>query len=155
MKDHQFLNKIAEFLLEANEHGYAAYVRDTKEPDNSHTIEYSSGDWRYHDNYFGGEPYGGREAVFFKGKPVYMMVYYGSVNQNIGTHKVYPFLRKALLIRQKENPYRGPKLFEEGNLRYVNDWVGEVDNFNGEERIFDGDSCIYSAKYMGGLVDQR
>lgn len=38
--------------------------------DNSRTIEYENGDWRYHDKYFGGEPYGGREIVHYRGKRI-------------------------------------------------------------------------------------
>lgn len=35
------------------------------------------------DNFFGGEPYGGREVVFYEEKPVWMMVYYGWVAEGI------------------------------------------------------------------------
>ena len=84
------------------------------------------------------------------------MVYYGSIKLNFETSKVYPFLRKALLVRQKENPYRGPKLFEEGGMKYVNSWDGTMENFSGEENIFcEGGDCIYTAKYSEGLIDQR
>lgn len=151
----KFLDKIADFLVEANNYGYAAEAKEKKESDHSNTIEYRSGDWRYQDNYFGGEPYGGREVVFYKDQPVYMMVYYGWVGLEVNANKIYPFLRKSLLVRQKENPYRGPKLFEEGTMKYVNSWTGGVSNFSGEEKIFDGETCVYTAKYIGGLIDQK
>ena len=37
-------------------------------------------EWHYHDNFFGGEPYGGREVIFCHDQPVWMMVYYGEVS---------------------------------------------------------------------------
>ncbi len=36
-------------------------------------------EWAFHDNYFGGEPYGGRSVAFHQGKPVWIAVYYGWV----------------------------------------------------------------------------
>jgi len=55
----------------------------------------------------------------------------------------------------EDKPYRGPKEFNEGNYTYSNDFVGEVDNFFGEETIKFNGKEIYKAKYIGGLVDQR
>ena len=41
------------------------------------TIPYEKGDWKSHDNFFGGEPYGGRIIVF-----------YNSVQENHGLQPV-------------------------------------------------------------------
>src|SRR2546426_8105571 len=67
------------FLMDASRRGYAAgrSAVKTREADHSTTIVLEHGEWRFHDNYFGGEPYGGREVVFFRGQPVWMAVYYG------------------------------------------------------------------------------
>jgi hypothetical protein len=32
---------------------------------------------------------------------------------------------------------------------------GDVENFRGEERIYDGEELLYIARYMGGLVDKN
>jgi hypothetical protein len=63
---------LTRFLFEAKDHGYADIqrARPTTERDHSLTIGYESGDWRLHDNFFGGEPYGGRAVVFVKGRPL-------------------------------------------------------------------------------------
>jgi len=68
------------FLLDAGRRGYAAGGTAVKiqEADHSTTIVLDDGKWRFHDNYFGGEPYGGREIVFLDGRPVWMAVYYGA-----------------------------------------------------------------------------
>jgi hypothetical protein len=64
------------FLMDASRRGYAAGRSAVKmrEADHSTTIVLEHGDWKFHDNYFGGEPYGGREVVFLGGQPVWMAV---------------------------------------------------------------------------------
>lgn len=124
-----------------------------KQPDGSTTIEYREGNWAFHDNYFGGEPYGGREVVFYQGKPVWMMVYYGFVYIEIGNAEVYGILMEALRNTTADAPYRGPEKFEKGNWRYENKLEGEVGNFRGTEKIYRDEECVYEASYIGGLVD--
>lgn len=70
---------LQQFLLEANKSGYAGgkVKQWIKEKDGSTTILFEKNEWKSHDNFFGGEPYGGRTIVFYKDKPFWMMVYYG------------------------------------------------------------------------------
>ncbi len=150
-------NKLKEFILEASHNTYANGNEDIrkKQVDGSTTIEYVNGDWKFHDNYFGGEPYGGREVVFYKDKPVWVMVYYGWVTEGVSTDRVYPILGKALSNSTVEKPYRGPDEYVEGNSIYANDMEGDVESFRGEERVYEGEELLYVARYMGGLVDQN
>src|SRR2546428_5118267 len=69
---------LLQFLLDASRRGYAAggSVVKVQEADHSTTIVLEHGKWRFHDNYFGGEPYGGREVVFLEGRPAWMALYY-------------------------------------------------------------------------------
>jgi hypothetical protein len=149
------LKELKKFILEASHNTFASGNEEIgkKEEDKSTSIAYSNGDWEYHDNYFGGEPYGGREVVFFKGKPVWMMVYYGWVTEGVNTDRVYPILGKALSNSTVKKPYRGPDEYIEGTTIYANDLEGDVESFRGEERIYDGEELLYIARYMGGLVD--
>lgn len=149
--------ELKQFLLESNRAGYAGGEERgwVKEVDGSTTIVFESGDWRSDDNFFGGEPYGGRTVVFKEGKPYWMMVYYGWVIEGETSDQVYSFLRNALRQMPGDFPYRGPKKHKEGDYSYLNYWDGEVDRFSGEEKIFQGDRLIYKANYLGGLVDQR
>jgi hypothetical protein len=146
------------FLVESIKAGYAGLGESGKknETDGSKTFSFQKGDWKSHDNYFGGEPFGGRTVVFYNDKPVWMMVYYGSVGKDITNFaKLYEVLQKALLLAPEQNPYRGPESFKEDDFEYKNTWVGEVDNFSGEEVIMHQDVEIYRAKYLGGLVNVR
>jgi len=151
------LKELKQFILEASHNTYASGDKNIREiqDDKSTTVTYSKGDWKYHDNYFGGEPYGGREVVFYKDKPVWMMVYYGWIVESIDTDRVYPILGKALSNSTIDKPYRGPDEYIEGNSIYANDMEGNVESFRGEERIYDGEELLYIARYMGGLINKN
>ena len=153
------MNKEAlkQFLIDSNKAGYAGGEEKKwiKEDDGSTTIPFEKGPWRSDDNFFGGEPYGGRTIVFHKGKPAWIMVYYGWVAEGVETDPVYGVLRGALMRMPEDYPFRGPKEYKEEEFTYTNSWEGEVDRFSGEEAITHGGKLVYKANYLGGLVDQR
>ncbi|MFA5935180.1 MAG: DUF5680 domain-containing protein [Candidatus Paceibacterota bacterium] len=147
---------LKEFILKASRATYASGNESIKQKqsDESTTIVFEDGEYRYHDNYFGGEPYGGREVIFFNNKPVWMMVYYGLVHNNTEAKEVYPFLVQSLSNTTLDMLYRGPTLFEKENWKYTNDFKGDVENLSGIEKIFKDNVCVYEASYMGGFVAQ-
>ena len=151
------LELLRQFLIDSNKAGYAGGQEKKwiKEPDGSTSIPFEKYPWRSHDNFFGGEPYGGRIIVFYKEKPVWMMVYYGWVEEGIENNAVYGVLRNALMHMPNEYPFRGPKEFIEGKFVYTNVWHGEFKRFAGEEAIAQKGNLVYKANYMGGLVDQK
>jgi hypothetical protein len=151
--------ELKRYLWNAAKHGYADKEKErqwAKEADHSTTIRHTDGQWSMDDNFFGGEPYGGREVVFFDGKPVWMMVYYGSVAPAIANVRaVYSYLQDALANPDADLPVRGPRAFEQGSLRYEATWNGGINAFTGREAIFDGGREIYAASFVGGVVDAR
>ncbi|MDP3993086.1 MAG: DUF5680 domain-containing protein [bacterium] len=150
------IDDIRRFLVKANRNGYGnESVKEANEADGSHTIIYSDGDWLFHDNFFGGEPFGGREVISYKDKPVWMMVYYGYVSELSLQKEVYAFLKKALLNFPEDMPYRGPKELIEGDRQYNNSVTGEFDSFSGEESISFRSRSVYQAGYQGGLIDKE
>lgn len=152
------LENLRQFLIESNKAGYAGGEEKKwiKESDGSTTIPFESGLWRSNDNFFGGEPYGGRVVVFFENKPVWMMVYYGWVEEQVSdASAVYGVLRSALMAMPENHPYRGPERLEVGDFVYANKWEGKLDRYHGEEAITQSGQQIYKATYLGGLVDQR
>jgi hypothetical protein len=149
----QITKEFIDFLIEAKKNGYASGDSKKTEKDGSKTITFSKGRYSYNDNYFGGEPYGGREVVFIDGKAFWMMVYYGAVIEG-DVKKIYPFLQKALRTIKDEAPYRGDIKFEEDEYKYTNIYSGNVNSFSGLEMIFYKGKVIYEANYRGGLVDQ-
>ncbi len=157
-KQDGFLDELLGFVIEEHIAGYASDNKSNwvKESDGSTSIRYEKGEWEVHDNFFGGEPYGGREVVFHKGYPVWMMVYYGAVSETEPNLKeIYQFLQKALKACPKNNPYRGPKEFIEGSFVYRNSPKGKIVVFSGKEEILKNGKVVYWAKYEGGLVDQK
>lgn len=122
----------------------------------SRTIRFSDGDYSMEDNFFGGDPYGGQQVVFFKNEPCWMMVYYGGIYEEItNPDGLYDFLREALQNPPKKLPFRGPESYKNNNFEYKNQIAGSDAEFSGNEKIFKDGKQVYWAKYIGGLVDQR
>jgi hypothetical protein len=148
------LDSLKKFILEASRATYASGNESLKQKqdDGSTTIIYKNDKYKYHDNYFGGEPYGGREVIFLDNKPIWMMVYYGFVHQDIKNEEVYPFLIESLSNSTIDMPYRGPTVHIKDGWKYENKFIGKVDKFSGTEKIFKDGVCVYEASYMGGFV---
>lgn len=147
--------KLREFIFKASRATYASGDSSIKEKqeDGSTTIRFEDGEYTFHDNYFGGEPYGGREVVFLNNKAIWMMVYYGFVDPSVEAKEVYPFLMASLSHSTLEIPYRGPELYKEGSFTYENTFVGDTTKFSGTEKIYKDGVCVYEASYLGGFVD--
>lgn len=158
MSNKKFVKDLESFLKESGKADYASgdYKNWNKESDGSTTIEYKSGDWRSHDNFFGGEPYGGRIVVHYKEKPVWIFVYYGWIEPFVkDIQEVYEVLKSALNADPENKIFRGPKQFYRGKFTYKNSQKGDLERFFGEETIYQNKKEVYKAKYMGGLVDLR
>jgi len=152
------IEKLRAFLLYCGREGDAHIPEGAmkKEQDGSTSITLEKENWKFHDNYFGGEPYGGREVVFYGSRPIWIMVYYGNVDAGVSDlEPVYGFLKKALALVPDEAPYRGPAKFLDGDFQYENTWNGSLEAFSGEEIIYLHGEKVYSARYGGGLVAQR
>lgn len=145
------------FIQRANKEGYGSGKENwKKEEDGSTTIVCKFGDFRAHDNFFGGEHYGGRKVIFYKGEPVWIMVYYGAVVAGQDINRIYATIQKALSNAPAEMPVRGPRELEYRKLTYENGWRGNIENFSGHEAIVNEKGrTVCTVSYMGGLVDQR
>ena len=150
--------QLSQFLIEAKTSTYAAgdSAKRNKETDQSTTMIFEKWEWRYHDNYFVGEPYGGREVASFQWKPIWMMTYYGWVekNRNIVVGEVYRILQWALRNIPENAPYRGPLEYKDEEYIYHNSYTWNLEQFSGKEIIRKGDEIVYQAQYMGGIIDQ-
>lgn len=146
-------DELKAFLILAKKSGYASGEGSTvREKDGSYSTRFSNSNFSFHDSWFGGEPFGGREAVFKNNKPYWMMVYYGSDSRK--AKNLIPFLRNALSQIPSDMPVRGPKYFKKELFEYKNTWTGIIGSFYGHEEIFNNGEKVYEARYSGGLVDQ-
>lgn len=63
---------LRKFLIIAKKAGYASGGESgaVKEDNDSKSTRFEEGDFKFHDNWFGNEPFGGREVVFYKINPI-------------------------------------------------------------------------------------
>lgn len=151
------IEELRDYLQVFSKEGYAKDP-GTGNADGSKTIRHISddGNWSTTDTYWGGEPYAGCETVSYNGKPFWSIVYYGNVDPKVeNIDNLYTFLRSALDNTDPSFPVRGPEQFDAGDLRYNNHWHGNLEAFQGKERILKNGSEIYNATYLGGYVNQR
>ena len=150
------LKELHVFLAKANLPHADGSAQIIREQDGSRTIVYLDGDWSMNDNFFGGEPYGGRQVVFYKNEPVWLCVYYGWVSKDRkSADDVYDFLREALQYPPDDMPLRGPKVYKKGSFEYRHQVPEQLSSFESEEIILENSQQVYWAKLVGGLIDQR
>lgn len=115
----------------------------------SHDFQYQEGDFYYHDTYLGGEKFGGEEAVWRKGKPIWCMNYAG---RTLGENFSIDFLKEALSKVSADKPFRGPDIFTNGDYHYHSRVEGGFEWYQGYEEIFCREQKIYECFFHGGEV---
>ncbi len=149
--------QIADFLFSALSESWAKEdVVETNPFPKLKLIKSESGDWRYVDQYVGGEPFQGFEVVWFKDVPIWSMTYRGRYKGREDYKLFLKFLKTALMQMPKDAPYRGPSIFESAEFagwKYENKWNGKIKEFNGKEKISVNNKIVYQARYQGGIVN--
>lgn len=115
---------------------------------------YERGDWKYLDSYAWNHDGGGEEFVYYQGKVVWVMNYYGFLIGEQDKKEVYGFLHDALRLRHPVLPVRGDALEDAvRGLRYEIEFErAEVANFVGKERVFKNGTLAYECYFHGGYV---
>ncbi len=119
--------------------------------------EYSEGDFEYLDSYFGYTRDQSTETIKFQGEEVWKMRSQGGMSPGLEreARRCFSFLKKALRNTSADFPVRGPRQFRKGHLLYLNEWKGDLQEFEGEEKIFWLEKVIYSRTYSGGTVRKQ
>ncbi|MGY8638299.1 DUF5680 domain-containing protein [Bradyrhizobium sp. 14AA] len=152
---------LAPFLVEAKRRTYAGLDDDatvaTPLLAGSKQLEHRAPPYAYRDIYFGMGFFVGQETVSHDGRVVWSMSYSGGARAEITDREtfltIYKFLRQALLGVSVEQPYRGPRLFEQAGMVYRNGVSGALDRFHGVETIARHDGApLYELNYSGGLL---
>ncbi|MFA6982114.1 MAG: DUF5680 domain-containing protein [Patescibacteria group bacterium] len=150
-------NDLQKQLRKFNLMGYSdSTVKYEDNQKNGKILTRQEGDWKYEDEYYGGEPYSGNETLWYKGLNVFRCVYWGKVASGVNFSDIYSFLRKAL----KEGPtgkcvHRGPERFVEGEMAYTNECEGDTEEFVQVERIYINNKEVYLAHFIGGRINVR
>lgn len=120
----------------------------------SHDLLFEEEKWAYHDSYFGSSDFIGEEVVYYEGKPVWAMNYYGRIlRADLITAAQAGQMIKASLSRvHKEGRFLGGFKHTEQDLTYVDASNGNVDCFHGRELIHRGQETAYELNYHGGLI---
>lgn len=143
------------FIKSAKENTFAAGADPVESSRNGSTdFVYEEGKYTYRDSFLGDLSDVGEELVWFEDEPVWGMNYRGGMieGHEDKANEVFEFLKEALSNVPVDYPYRGPKCWKNGNMVYVNHVDGNVTDFVGKERIYQGGEMIYERKYHGGRI---
>ncbi|MGY4358361.1 hypothetical protein ACVWZR_007491 [Bradyrhizobium sp. i1.3.1] len=152
---------LAAFLVEAKRRTYAGLDDDATVAApllaGSKQLEHREPPYAYRDIYFGMGFFVGQETVSQDDRVIWSMSYSGGARADITDRstllEIYKFLRQALLGVSVEEPYRGPRLFEQAGMVYRNEVDGALDRFHGVETISRHDGApLYELRYSGGLL---
>jgi len=121
----------------------------------SYDYHFEEGDFTYHDTYFGGKQFIGEETVYWKGKPVWGMNYYGrGLLADMPESYFDEVLRPALMETPWERlPVRGPERFVRGAYEYSMALIdGNMESFAAEEKISIDGKVIFKTFLHGGII---
>ena len=118
--------------------------------------DYRAGRFAFRDIHFGMARFTGQETVALDDRVIWSMVYCGgvapAVTDEAAIALIHSCLRQALYIVEPGRPFRGPRAFGRGDLRYLDDSEGDLATFRGTERIMRDGTLVYRLEYCGGLV---
>ena len=120
----------------------------------SHDLQFAEGDWSYLDSYFGGTDFIGEEAVWYIGKPVWVMNYYGYIlkPELISPAQAGKMIKASLSRLYTENRFLGGFQYSEDHFTYFDTNQGGFERFTGREWIEYEDVKAYELVYHGGMV---
>ena len=153
--DDEFLGNLNAFILHAKA---ATYVGDGQPAPScrpgSHDLKFEEGDWTYLDSYFGGQDFIGEEVVFFQGKPVWAMNYYGRILRPdlITPAQAGQVIKASLSKMYLEARFLGDFEHHFEGFTYIDTNEGEVSSFRGREFISRNGGTAYELFYHGGLI---
>ena len=143
---------IIDFLCRAKKSTYAGKGIECKTKPSrpkSHDLEYVEGNLKYIDTYLGGERFSGEEGLWQDEIPFWSMNYTGRV---LDERFSGSFLKEALSLVTKDNPYRGPIIYQNGQYKYHCIINGEFKWFQGYEEIYFDDIKVYECYFHGGSI---
>jgi Domain of unknown function (DUF5680) len=119
----------------------------------SHDLRFSDGEWDYHDSYFGGSDFIGEEVVYFDGKPIWAMNYYGRILRDdlLTAAQAGQMIKASLSCMYEEGRFLGGFEHVESDLTYVDTSEGSAASFHGREFIRRAQETAYELIYHGGL----
>jgi len=149
------LEQLNAFIVRAKA---AAYVgrgeRSLSYRPGSHDLQYHEGSYSYLDSYFGGSDFIGQEVLYFEGKPVWAMNYYGRVLEPALTTaaRVGLIIQESLSEMYRQGRFLGGFTHTSGDSQYFDTSEGDLSAFFGKEWILRESVKVFELVYHGGLI---
>jgi hypothetical protein len=120
----------------------------------SHDLKFEDRDWGYLDSYYGGRDFIGEEAVYYQGKPVWAMNYYGQILRAdlITPAQAGQVIKASLTKMYSEGRFLGGFENRHEGFIYLDSSEGSVSSFRGHETISRRGETAYELSYHGGLI---
>ena len=120
----------------------------------SHDLQYMEGDWAYHDSYLGESDFIGEEAVYYRGKVVWAMNYFGRIlrQDRITSAQAGEVIQKSLSRMYEDSRFLGGFEYSVGEFRYIDTNKGDLTFFTGREHITRDNEIVYELVYHGGII---
>jgi hypothetical protein len=117
-------------------------------------LQFSEGDWAYHDSYLGESDFIGEEIIYFQRQVVWGMNYFGYILQpdRISSAQAGHVIKVSLTRLYEEGRFLGGFEHTVDDLRYVDTSEGDFQLFHGREWIEQAGQIVYELRYHGGLV---
>ncbi len=149
------LGDLEKFIVEAKSY---TYVGDGKKSlayrPNSIDLQYHNPPFAYLDSYFGGTDFIGQEVVYFEGRAVWVMNYYGYIllPDKIAAADAGRVIKASLSELYREGRFLGGFEYQVAPYIYTDTNNGDFSHFTGLEWITVGGERVYELVYHGGLV---
>ncbi len=153
------IEEIKKFLHKANKNTYANKEAQKVESSRLKSEDYNFKDenWICHDTYWTGKKdftFIGSEIIYKDGEQIWGANYWGVISDHSQSIKdVYGFLREAMMQDYNiDVPVRGPASYENGEWKYTFEYSGDLENFEGVEKIYRNQVEVYKLIIHGGIL---
>jgi Domain of unknown function (DUF5680) len=122
----------------------------------SHDLQFFKDDWAYHDCYLGESDFIGEEIVYYRGKVVWGMNYFGRILQpeKITSAQAGAIIQQSLSKMYQSGRFLGGFQYTVGEFSYTDTNEGDPLYFTGREWIDLKDEMVYQLLYHGGMVNE-
>ena len=120
----------------------------------SHDLQFFDGDWAYHDSYLGESDFIGEEVVYYRGKMVWGMNYFGRIihPEHFTSAQAGAIIQQSLSKMYQAGRFLGGFKYTVGEYNYTDTNDGDPLFFTGKEWIDREGEVVYELVYHGGLV---
>jgi len=122
----------------------------------SHDLQFFKDDWAYHDCYLGESDFIGEEIVYYRGKVVWGMNYFGRILQpeKITSAQAGAIIQQSLSKMYQSGRFLGGFQYTVGEFSYTDTNEGDPLYFTGREWIDLKGEMVYQLLYHGGMVNE-